>query len=76
MTFDRITLDTAGQISMREAARQFAARHSLTDPLIITTESITAWGGLFMRLPGIVMGGALILSLIHILSGLLACMVQ
>ena len=64
MTFDRITLDTAGQISMREAARQFAARHSLTDPLIITTESITAWGGLFMRLPGIVMGGALIWALL------------
>lgn len=64
MTFDRITLDTAGQISMREAARQFAARHSLTDPLIITTESIAAWGGLFMRLPGIVMGGALICALL------------
>ena len=60
MMFDRITLDTAGQLSGREAARQFAARHSLTDSLIITTESIAAWGGLFMRLPGIVMGGALI----------------
>lgn len=62
--FDRVTLDTAGASSPREMARQFAARHGLTDPLTVLTGGIAAWGGLFMRLPGIAMGGALICALL------------